>query len=122
VTYEGTNQVKEAKISMLVHEYEMFNMYNNEDIKTMFTRFTNVTNALQALDKVYTNSEMVRKVLKCLPKAWIPKVTAMKEAKVLNTFPLEDLLRSLMTHDLSILKSDDEEEMERKKKKIIALK
>ncbi|GAV62603.1 UBN2 domain-containing protein [Cephalotus follicularis] len=52
VTYEGTNQVKEAKLSMLVHEYEMFIMYKNEDIKTMFTRFRNIANALQALDKV----------------------------------------------------------------------
>ncbi|GAV86503.1 UBN2 domain-containing protein, partial [Cephalotus follicularis] len=49
VTYEGTNRVKEAKIRMLVHDYEMFTMHKNEDIKTMFTRFTNITNALQAL-------------------------------------------------------------------------
>ncbi|GAV77489.1 UBN2 domain-containing protein [Cephalotus follicularis] len=68
VTYEGTNQVKEAKINMLVHEYEMFTMHDNEDIKTMFTRFTNITNALQALGKVYTNSEMVRKILRLKKK------------------------------------------------------
>ncbi|GAV67543.1 DUF4219 domain-containing protein/UBN2 domain-containing protein [Cephalotus follicularis] len=36
VTYEGTNQVKEAKINMLVHEYEMCNMHDNEDIKTVY--------------------------------------------------------------------------------------
>ncbi|GAV65435.1 UBN2 domain-containing protein, partial [Cephalotus follicularis] len=58
VTYEGTNQVKEAKVSMLVHEYEMFTMNENEDIKSMFSRFTNIINALQALDKIYSNSEM----------------------------------------------------------------
>ncbi|GAV81454.1 UBN2 domain-containing protein, partial [Cephalotus follicularis] len=58
VTYEGTNQVKEAKVSMLVHEYEMFTMNENEDIKSMFSRFTNIINALQALDKTYSNSEM----------------------------------------------------------------
>ncbi|GAV78392.1 LOW QUALITY PROTEIN: zf-CCHC domain-containing protein/UBN2 domain-containing protein [Cephalotus follicularis] len=58
VTYEGTNQVKEAKVSILVHEYEMFTMNENEDIKSMFSRFTNIINALQALDKTYSNSEM----------------------------------------------------------------
>ncbi|GAV61486.1 zf-CCHC domain-containing protein/UBN2 domain-containing protein, partial [Cephalotus follicularis] len=79
VTYEGTNQVKEAKINMLVHEYEMFTIHDNEDIKTMFTRFTNITYALQALDKVYTNSEMVRKILKCLPRIWMQKVTAIEK-------------------------------------------
>ncbi|GAV69320.1 LOW QUALITY PROTEIN: UBN2 domain-containing protein [Cephalotus follicularis] len=57
VTYEGTNQVKEATTSMLVHDYKM-TMNENEDIKSMFTRFTNIINALQALDKTYSNSEM----------------------------------------------------------------
>ncbi|GAV64687.1 UBN2 domain-containing protein, partial [Cephalotus follicularis] len=93
VTYKDTNQVKEAKISMLVHDYEMFIMNENEDIKTMFTRFANITNALQALDRVYSNSEMVRKIF-----------------------------RSLMTHELSITRKYDDEENEKRKKKVIALK
>ncbi|GAV58219.1 UBN2 domain-containing protein, partial [Cephalotus follicularis] len=113
VTYEGTNQVKEDKVSMFVHEYEMFIMHENEDIKTMFTRFTNITNAFQALDKVYTNSEMVRKIFRCLPRLWMPKVTAIEEAKDLNTLLLEDLLGSFMTHELSIKKKDDDEEKEK---------
>ncbi|GAV65387.1 LOW QUALITY PROTEIN: zf-CCHC domain-containing protein/UBN2 domain-containing protein, partial [Cephalotus follicularis] len=52
-TYEGRNQVKDAKISMLVHEYELFQMNEDEDIKSMFTRFTNIINALQSLDKTF---------------------------------------------------------------------
>ncbi|GAV63762.1 UBN2 domain-containing protein, partial [Cephalotus follicularis] len=88
----------------------------------MFTRFTNITNALQALDKVYPNSEMVRKILRCLPRAWMPKVTSIDEAKDLNTLPLEDLLGSLMTHELFVTRKDDDEENEKRKKKVIALK
>ncbi|GAV59551.1 zf-CCHC domain-containing protein/UBN2 domain-containing protein, partial [Cephalotus follicularis] len=60
----------------------------------------NIINALQALDKTYSNSEMVRKILRCLPRSWMPKVTAIEEAKNLNVLPLEDLLGSLMTHSL----------------------
>ncbi|GAV86014.1 UBN2 domain-containing protein, partial [Cephalotus follicularis] len=121
VTYEGTNQVKEAKVSMLVHEYEMFTMNENEDIKSMFSRFTNIINALQALDKIYSNSEMVRKILRCLPRTWMPTVTTIEEAKNLNVLPLQNLLGSLMTHELSMQKKDDDEEKEEKKKKIVAL-
>ncbi|GAV84627.1 UBN2 domain-containing protein, partial [Cephalotus follicularis] len=77
VTYEGTNQVKDAKINMLVREYEMFSMKENENISGMFVRFTNIINSLQSLNKFYTNSEMVRKILRCLPKSWMPKVTAI---------------------------------------------
>ncbi|GAV59566.1 LOW QUALITY PROTEIN: zf-CCHC domain-containing protein/UBN2 domain-containing protein, partial [Cephalotus follicularis] len=77
---------------------------------------------LQALDKTYSNSEMVRKILRCLPRSWMPKVTAIEEAKNLNVLPLEGLLGSLMTHEISMQKKDDEEEKEKKKKKIVALK
>ncbi|GAV75152.1 DUF4219 domain-containing protein/UBN2 domain-containing protein, partial [Cephalotus follicularis] len=79
VTYEGTNQVKEAKISMLVHDYEMFTMNKNEDIKSMFSRFTNIINALQALDKTYSNSEMVRKILRSFITRRFKKFLASKK-------------------------------------------
>ncbi|GAV76387.1 UBN2 domain-containing protein [Cephalotus follicularis] len=102
VTYEGTNQVKESKISMLVHEYELFIMHDNESISDMFTRFTTIINSLKNLGKSYSNQELVRKILRCLPKSWIPKVTAIEEAKDLSTLPLEQLLGSLMTHETTM--------------------
>ncbi|GAV66639.1 zf-CCHC domain-containing protein/UBN2 domain-containing protein [Cephalotus follicularis] len=88
----------------------------------MFVRFTNIINSLQSLNKCYTNSEMVRKILRCLPKSWMPKVTAIEEAKDLNTLPLEELLGSLMTHEMTIKNHEDEEEQDKKKKKVIAFK
>ncbi|GAV83569.1 UBN2 domain-containing protein, partial [Cephalotus follicularis] len=102
VTYEGTNQVKESKISMLVHEYELFLMHDNESISDMFTRFTTIINSLKNLDKSYSNQELVRKILRCLPKSWTPKMIAIEEAKDLSTLPLEQLLGSLMTHETTM--------------------
>ena len=40
ITYEGTSQVKETKISIFLRQYELFKMSPNETIKEMFTRFT----------------------------------------------------------------------------------
>ncbi|GAV67320.1 UBN2 domain-containing protein [Cephalotus follicularis] len=88
----------------------------------MFVRFTNIINSLQSLNKCYTNSEMVRKILRCLPKSWMPKVTAIEEAKDLNSLPLEELLGSLMTHKMTIKNHEDDEEQDKKKKKVIAFK
>jgi hypothetical protein len=68
VTYEGTNQVKESKMNMLVHEYELFVMKKDENISEMSTRFTNIVNCLKALGKIYTNQENVRKILRSFPK------------------------------------------------------
>ncbi|GAV72601.1 UBN2 domain-containing protein, partial [Cephalotus follicularis] len=119
VTYEGTNQVKESKISMLVHEYELFVMHDNECISDMFSRFTTIINSLKNLGKSYSNQELVRKILRCLPKSWTPKVTAIEEAKDLSTLPLEQLLGSLMTHETTM---KNRENVEVKKKKSIAFK
>ncbi|GAV68214.1 UBN2 domain-containing protein, partial [Cephalotus follicularis] len=95
VTYEGTNQVKESKISMLVHEYELFMMHDNESISDMFSRFTTIINSLKNLGKSYSNQELVRKILRCLPKS------------------------SLMTHETTM---KNHENVEVKKKKSIAFK
>jgi len=63
VTYEGMRQVRETKINMFVHQYELFKMQPNETIKEMFTRFTDITNNPKLLGMAYTNEKMVRKIL-----------------------------------------------------------
>jgi hypothetical protein len=119
VSHEGTNQVKENKISMLVHNYELFKMKSDETISSMFTRFTDIINGLKSLGKEYTNVEMVRKILRCLPKSWEPKVTAIQEAKDLTKLSLDELMGSLMTHEMNQVKEDEDEG---RRKRGIALK
>ena len=46
VAHEGTDEVRENKLNILVHDYELFKMHPYEDIKSMFTRFTTITNEL----------------------------------------------------------------------------
>ncbi|GAV73119.1 UBN2 domain-containing protein, partial [Cephalotus follicularis] len=77
-----------------------------------------IINALKGLGKVYTNHELVRKILRCLPKSLEPKVIAIEEANDLSTFSLEDLLGSLMTHELRM----SDQARNEPKKKTIALK
>ena len=61
--------MKESKINMLVHKYELFKMKPNESITNMLTRLTNIINSLKSLGKGYTNSELVRKILRSLPRS-----------------------------------------------------
>ncbi|XP_028070162.1 uncharacterized protein LOC114272640 [Camellia sinensis] len=63
VTHEGTTQVKESRVSLLVHNYELFKMKHDENISQMFTRVTDIINSLKSLEKTYRNVEIVRKVL-----------------------------------------------------------
>ncbi|VFQ87846.1 unnamed protein product [Cuscuta campestris] len=58
VTYEGTDQVREAKIDFLTQEYEMFRMKEGEKIDNMFDRFSKIINDLHALKKTYANKDL----------------------------------------------------------------
>ena len=78
ITQEETNQVKELKINLLVHNYELFLMRENETIVEMITRFTNIVNDLEALGKTYKESEKVMKILRSLPSKWHTKVTTIQ--------------------------------------------
>ena len=120
VTHEGTSRVKDSKISILVHDYELFKMKQHESIKEMFTRFTDITNGLKALGRVYSNTDIVTKILRSLPRSWEAKVTAIREAKDMRTLPLEELLGSLMTYELESKRSEYEDE--EKGRRITALK
>ena len=64
ITHEGTNQVKESKINLLVHVYELFLLKDNETIVEMITRFTDIVNGLKALGKSYKESKKVMKTLR----------------------------------------------------------
>ncbi|KAL6348531.1 hypothetical protein AAG906_013151 [Vitis piasezkii] len=112
--------LKESKINLLVHNYELFSMKENETIVEMITRFTDIVNGLEALGKTYKESEKVMKILRSLPSKWHTKVTAIQEAKDLTKLPMEELIGSLMTYEINLAKKL--QEGEDKKKKSIALK
>ncbi|KAH9671627.1 Integrase catalytic domain-containing protein [Citrus sinensis] len=118
VVYEGTNQVKESKISKYTRQYELFQMEQNENVYFMYTRFTDIVNTLGALVKTFSNSEKVKKILRLLSKEWRPKRTAIEEANDLNTLPLDDLIGSLISFEEDLVTEKGREE----KKKSIALK
>ena len=69
VTHEGTTQVKESKIAILSNQYEMFKILEKESITTWFDRFTTIVNQLNQLGKIIPEDELVKRLLRSLPKA-----------------------------------------------------
>jgi len=93
-------------------------MQGDESIKDMCTRFTDITNNLKSLGKSYSNEEMVRKILRCLPKnKWGLEVSTIDEAHDLKKLELGDLFGKLLTHEIHLKEEDGESS-----KKGIALK
>ncbi|VFQ82097.1 unnamed protein product [Cuscuta campestris] len=118
VTYEGTDQVREAKIDFLTQEYEMFRMKEGEKIDDMFDRFSKIINDLHALKKTYTNKDLVRKILRSLTPEWRSKADAIYESIGVSNVNIDGLRGNLKTYESTILTPSLDEQ----KKKGIALK
>ncbi|WRX27888.1 hypothetical protein QQP08_020375 [Theobroma cacao] len=98
-------------------------MEPGEDITSMFDRFTNIANKLSQLGKPIPECELVKRLLRCLPKSWKPKVTAIREAKDLNIITLDDICCSFLTHELELKEEEEEDRKEvKEKRKSITLK
>ena len=102
ITHEGTNQVKESRINILVHDYELFSIKDFESIVKMFSGFMVIVNELEALGNTYTEVEKVIKILRFLPKKWETKVMVIQEVKDLTKLSLEELIGSLMTYEINL--------------------
>ncbi|VFQ93337.1 unnamed protein product [Cuscuta campestris] len=118
VTYEGTDQVREAKIDFLTQEYEMFRMKEGEKINDMFDRFSKIINYLHALKKTYANKDLVRKILRSLTPEWRSKTDAIYESIGVANVTIDGLRGNLKTYEPTILTLSLDEQ----KKKGIALK
>lgn len=46
VTYEGHQHVQEAKVNLLIQQYELFRVENDENIESMFSRFQVIVSGL----------------------------------------------------------------------------
>ena len=53
-------------------------MKPHESLDDMFTIFSKITNSLQYLGKDYTQSDLVRKILRSLTPDWKKKTTAIE--------------------------------------------
>jgi len=119
IAHEGTNQVKQSRIELLMRKYELFEMGDREAVMDMYTRFTHITNELKSLGKTFTTEELVRKILRFLPRSWEAKVTAIQEAKDLKVLSLDELIGNLQTYEL---RRTSQQQEETKKDRGLALK
>ncbi|VFQ81461.1 unnamed protein product [Cuscuta campestris] len=123
VTYEGTSQVKNSKINLLTHEYELFMMMENETIDGMFERFSTIVSNLDTLGKHYEDH-----VLQSTP-CWVNYLVAVCFLTLLSTVDAEvEVDETIGSTDqippFNVADSDDEDPIPRpigrKKAKSIA--
>ena len=109
VTHEGISDVKRARKHALIQEYELFHMQAGESIAEVQKRFTHIVNHLIGLSKTFDKEELNIKVLKCLDRAWQPKVTAITESRDLTTLSTAALFEKLREHEIKMNRLKEQE-------------
>ncbi|GJY46517.1 hypothetical protein Tco_0435580 [Tanacetum coccineum] len=61
ITHQGSSQVKDNKIDILVQQYEQFIIFEDESINNAFARFNTIITSLKALDEGTDISKITRK-------------------------------------------------------------
>ena len=82
-------------------------MKPKETIIDMYNHFTTIVKNLKGLRKTYGNKELVKKILNNLPKSWEAKVTIIEESKDPNTFLMDELVGSLITHEMKLKQGEE---------------
>ncbi|GMI78317.1 hypothetical protein HRI_001501000 [Hibiscus trionum] len=82
----------------------------------MFDRFSTIVNGLKGFAETIPEDKLVRKLLYSLPESWDGKRTAIIKAKNLKTLKLDELVGSLLTHE--IMKQGREEEKNKEEKRV----
>ena len=118
-TYEGTTQVKKAKINLLTSQYESFYMLDGESIDEMLTQFITITNELVSLCKLISNDQKMWKIIRVLLKSWKIKTVTLKELSDDEKIDFTASIKNWKPHEMKMKARED---CEPQKKTSIVLK
>ena len=76
-------------------------MSETESLTDFYERLSDIANEFFALGEKLEESVLVRKIVRVLPDRFSTKLTAMEEAKDLNSMKVEELMGSLRTFELN---------------------
>ncbi|KAK1397029.1 hypothetical protein POM88_006892 [Heracleum sosnowskyi] len=88
---EGTEEVRENRMAILISEYEHFKSNPGEGISEVFERYNKLINDLNLHGKYYTIREINKKFLLTLPTHLEHRISAIREARDLSEISLERL-------------------------------
>ncbi|KAF9589017.1 hypothetical protein IFM89_018256 [Coptis chinensis] len=108
MTHEGDKTVKESKLELLTTQFETLRMEESESFDDFFVRLQDIINNSQALGLNYPHVQIVRKILRSLPKRFRSRKDAIQEAHDLKTMSVDTLAGKLKTFEFEMEKPKNE--------------
>ena len=115
---EGTEQVRENKMQLLIQQYEHFHFKQSETLSDTYSRFQKLLNALKLFGRLYSTKDTNLKFLRSLPKEWKPMTVSLIHSHEFKDYNLEKLYGVLKTYELEIQQDEEIEKGKRKDKSV----
>ena len=97
---EGTDEVKEYQLDILMSQYEMFKSYHGETITQVFERYNKFLNELSIQGKNYPLRETNMNFILTLPHHVEHRVSSIRRRDDFNTMYLEKIYGKLKTYEM----------------------
>jgi hypothetical protein len=102
--YEGNEKLKDDKLQTYRVQFEQLKMKEDETVGKYFLRVEELVNAMKALGEKIEEPSLVQKILRSLPDRFNPKVSTIEELNDLKTLEFDQLLGTLTTYEMRIVK------------------
>ena len=86
-------------------------MSDDECFNEFYVKLNDIVNSAYNLDEIYDQPKIVRKILRSLTEDFRPKVTTITESKDVNSIPVDELVGSLQSYELDVLKTNKSKSM-----------
>ena len=112
--HKDTKAVKINKLQQLTSKFERIRMSDDESFDKFYAKLNDIVNSTYNLSEIYDQPKIFKKIFRFLTENFRPKVTAITESKDVDSLPVDELVESLQSYELDLLKTS--------KSKSIALK
>ncbi|XP_074324260.1 uncharacterized protein LOC141661156 [Apium graveolens] len=100
--YEGSKQVRENKMQLLIRQYEYFQSIPGKSLSETFSRFQKLLNGLRLHKRVYLVKDSNMKFLRSLPKEWKSTTVSIRNSYDYKDHTLDRLYGVLKTYELEM--------------------
>jgi hypothetical protein len=83
---------------MLVSQFEGIKKLEEESFNDFYTKISDLQNSIINLERKIFDAQLIKKILRSLPKRFRIKVTTIEESKDLDNMKIEELVGSIQTY------------------------
>ena len=109
--HEGIKAVKINKLQQLTTKFESITTSDDEFFDEFYAKLKDIVNSAYNLGEIYDKLKIVRKILRSLTEDFRPKVIVITQNKDVDSIPVDELVGSLQSCELDLLKTNKSKSM-----------